>query len=155
MIHALAPRGRPTRLYFCPGGFPGDSGSSFTCFALAGLAAMDEWTDNDHVVVPDTPVPFVGAPRFDIGCASSASAVTGNGALGARVARPHRTDQIHRRLGAAGETRQSVLLIRFISTSLGCPARRLESARAMRRLGPTAGALAIMAWRDGVGRGRS
>lgn len=71
------------------------------------------------------------------------------------MALPYRTDHVHSRLGAAGWTGQSVLLIRFISTSLGRPARRLESARAMPRLEPIAGALAIMAWREGVGRGRS
>jgi len=146
---------------FRPGGatiFLGDSGSSFIGFTLAGLAVMGEWADDDPVVALFTPVLILGVPLFDIAFVSIARVVTG------KVHSLHEwlaytgKDHIHHRFEALGLSKsQSVLLIYFISATLGLSALLLERAtahEAMLLLVQAACVLAIIAVIEGVGRGR-
>jgi UDP-GlcNAc:undecaprenyl-phosphate/decaprenyl-phosphate GlcNAc-1-phosphate transferase len=147
---------------FRPGGariFLGDSGASFIGFTLAGLAVMGEWADNDPVVALLTPSLILGVPLFDIAFVSVARVVTG------KVHSVHEwlaytgKDHIHHRFAALGLSKvQSVLLIYFISATLGLSALLLARAttrEAMLLLVQAGCVLAIIALLEGVGRGRS
>lgn len=147
---------------FRPGGariFLGDSGASFIGFTLAGLAVMGEWAEGDPVVALFTPTLILGVPLFDIAFVGVARVVT------RRVHSLHEwlaytgKDHIHHRFQALGLTKtQSVLLIYFISATLGLSAMLLESATARMAvllLLQATCVLAIIAILEGVGRGRS
>lgn len=146
---------------FRPGGatiFLGDSGSSFIGFTLAGLAVMGEWADGDPVVALFTPVLILGVPLFDITFVSVARVVTGKvHSLSEWLAYTGK-DHIHHRFELLGLSKsQSVLLIYFISATLGLSALLLERAttrEAMLLLVQAACVLAIIAVIEGVGRGR-
>src|SRR5436309_400382 len=146
---------------FRPGGariFLGDSGASFIGFTLAGLAVMGEWADNDPLIALFTPTLILGVPLFDIAFVGVARVVTG------KVASLHEwlaytgKDHIHHRFAALGLARpQSVLLIYFISATLGLSAMLLENAttrEAALVLLQAACVLAIVAILQSVGRGR-
>jgi UDP-GlcNAc:undecaprenyl-phosphate GlcNAc-1-phosphate transferase len=146
---------------FRPGGatiFLGDSGASFIGFTLAGLAVMGEWAENDPVVALFTPALILGVPLFDIAFVSVARVLTG------KVHTLHEwlaytgKDHIHHRFQALGLTKpQSVLLLYFISATLGLSAMLLEQAttrEALLLLVQAACVLAIIAVLEGVGRGR-
>ncbi|PYM93120.1 MAG: undecaprenyl-phosphate alpha-N-acetylglucosaminyl 1-phosphate transferase [Candidatus Rokuibacteriota bacterium] len=146
---------------FRPGGariFLGDSGASFIGFTLAGLAVMGEWADNDPLIALFTPTLILGVPLFDIAFVGVARVVTG------KVASLHEwlaytgKDHIHHRFAALGLARpQSVLLIYFISATLGLSAMLLENAttrEAALVLLQAACVLAIVAILESVGRGR-
>jgi UDP-GlcNAc:undecaprenyl-phosphate GlcNAc-1-phosphate transferase len=147
---------------FRPGGariFLGDSGASFIGFTLAGLAVMGEWAEGDPVVALFTPMLILGVPLFDIAFVSAARVMTG------RVHSLYEwlvytgKDHMHHRFEAMGFTKtQSVLLIYFISATLGLSAMLLENASprtAVLLLLQAACVLAIIAIVEGVGRGRS
>jgi UDP-GlcNAc:undecaprenyl-phosphate GlcNAc-1-phosphate transferase len=146
---------------FRPGGariFLGDSGASFIGFTLAGLAVMGEWAQNDLVGL-FTPTLILGVPLFDI-------AFVGIVRIMKRQVHSVREwlaytgrDHIHHRFEALGLTRrQSVLLIYFISVTLGLSALRLYGAtarEAILALIQAGAVLAIIAILEGVGRGRT
>ena len=146
---------------FRPGGariFLGDSGASFIGFTLAGLAVMGEWAHNDAVGL-FTPTLILGVPLFDI-------AFVGIVRIMKRQVHSVREwlaytgrDHIHHRFEALGLTRgQSVLLIYFISVTLGLSALRLSGAtarEAVLALVQAGAVLAIIAILEGVGRGRT
>jgi len=146
---------------FRPGGariFLGDSGASFIGFTLAGVAVMGEWADNDPVAALFTPILILGVPLFDIGFVSVARVVTG------KVHSVHEwlaytgKDHIHHRFAALGLSKaQSVLLIYFVSATLGLSALLLARAttrEAVVLLVQAGCVLAIIALLEGVGRGR-
>jgi UDP-GlcNAc:undecaprenyl-phosphate GlcNAc-1-phosphate transferase len=146
---------------FRPGGariFLGDSGASFIGFTLAGLAVMGEWAENDPLMALLTPTLILGVPLFDIAFISIGRVITG------KVHSVHEwlaytgKDHIHHRFEALGLTKtQSVLLIYFVSATLGLSALQLESAspqEAVLVLIQAACVLAIIAVLEGVGRGR-
>jgi UDP-GlcNAc:undecaprenyl-phosphate GlcNAc-1-phosphate transferase len=146
---------------FCPGGariFLGDSGASFIGFTLAGLAVMGEWADNDPLLALLTPTLILGVPLFDIAFISIGRVLTG------KVHSLHEwlaytgKDHIHHRFEALGLTKsQSVLLIYFVSATLGLSALQLARAtphEAVLVLIQAACVLAIIAVLEGVGRGR-
>jgi len=144
--------GRPATIFL------GDAGASFIGFTLAGLAVMGEWADNDPLIALFTPTLILGVPLFDIAFVGVARVVTG------KVASLHEwlaytgKDHIHHRFAALGLTRpQSVLLIYFISATLGLSAMLLENAttrEAALVLLQAACVLAIVAILESVGRGR-
>jgi UDP-GlcNAc:undecaprenyl-phosphate/decaprenyl-phosphate GlcNAc-1-phosphate transferase len=146
---------------FRPGGariFLGDSGASFIGFTLAGLAVMGEWAENDPLVALLTPTLILGVPLFDIAFVSVSRVVTGKvHSLHAWLAYTGK-DHIHHRFEALGLTKtQSVLLIYFVSATLGLSALLLEYAttqEALLLLLQAACVLAIIAVLEGVGRGR-
>jgi UDP-GlcNAc:undecaprenyl-phosphate/decaprenyl-phosphate GlcNAc-1-phosphate transferase len=147
---------------FRPGGariFLGDSGSSFIGFTLAGLAVMGEWADNDPVIALFTPILILGVPLFDIGFVSVARVVTGKVHSVREWLAYTGKDHIHHRFTALGLSKvQSVLLIYFISATLGLSALLLEGATtrvAMLLLGQAMCVLAVIALLEGVVRGRS
>ncbi len=146
---------------FRPGGariFLGDSGASFIGFTLAGLAVMGEWAENDPLIALFTPTLILGVPLFDIAFVGVARVVTG------KVASLHEwlaytgKDHIHHRFAALGLTRsQSVLLIYFISATLGLSAMLLENAttrEAVLVLLQAGCVLVIVAILETVARGR-
>lgn len=147
---------------FRPGGariFLGDSGASFIGFTLAGLAVMGEWADNDPVVALFTPVLILGVPLFDIAFVSIVRVVTHKvHSLHDWLAYTGK-DHIHHRFATLGLTKtQSVLLIYFISTTLGLSALLLAGAttrEALLLLAQAVCLLAIIAVLEGVGRGRT
>ena len=138
--------------------FLGDSGASFIGFTLAGLAVMGEWAENDPLIALFTPTLILGVPLFDIAFVGVARVVTG------KVASLHEwlaytgKDHVHHRFEALGLTRpQSVLLIYFISATLGLSAMLLENAsprEAILVLLQAACVLAIVAILETVARGR-
>ncbi len=146
---------------FRPGGariFLGDSGASFIGFTLAGLAVMGEWAENDPLVALLTPTLILGVPLFDIAFVSVSRVVTGKvHSLHAWLAYTGK-DHIHHRFESLGLTKtQSVLLIYFVSATLGLSALLLEYATAQEAfllLLQAACVLAIIAVLEGVGRGR-
>lgn len=146
---------------FRPGGariFLGDSGASFIGFTLAGLAVMGEWAETEAIGLV-TPMLILGVPLFDIAFVSVARIVTG------KVHSVHEwlaytgKDHIHHRFEAVGLTRaQSVLVIYFISATLGLSAMLLERAttrQALLVLLQATCVLAIVAVLEAVGRARS
>jgi UDP-GlcNAc:undecaprenyl-phosphate GlcNAc-1-phosphate transferase len=146
---------------FRPGGariFLGDSGASFIGFTLAGLAVMGEWAENDPLLALLTPTLILGVPLFDIAFISIGRVVTGKvHSLYEWLAYTGK-DHIHHRFEALGLTKtQSVLLIYFVSATLGLSALQLERAsphEAVLVLIQAACVLAIIAVLEGVGRGR-
>lgn len=147
---------------FRPGGaliFLGDSGASFIGFTLAGLAVMGEWAEEDPVVALFTPMLILGVPLFDIAFVSVARVVKGRVHSVREWLAYTGKDHIHHRFEALGLTKpQSVLLIYFISATLGLSALLLEKAStrtAVLLLLQAACVLAIIAVLEGVGRGRS
>jgi UDP-GlcNAc:undecaprenyl-phosphate GlcNAc-1-phosphate transferase len=146
---------------FRPGGatiFLGDSGASFIGFTLAGLAVMGEWAENDPMVALFTPMLILGVPLFDIAFVSVARVLTGKvHTLHEWLAYTGR-DHIHHRFQALGLSKaQTVLLLYFISGTLGLSALLLENAttrEAVLLLVQAACVLAIIAVLEGVGRGR-
>jgi UDP-GlcNAc:undecaprenyl-phosphate GlcNAc-1-phosphate transferase len=146
---------------FRPGGariFLGDSGASFIGFTLAGLGVMGEWAEKDPVIALVTPVLILGVPLFDIAFVGVVRVVTG------KVHTVHEwlaytgKDHIHHRFEGLGFTKtRSVLLIFFISATLGVSATLLRHAtpgEAVALLVQAACVLAIVAIIEGVGRGR-
>ena len=111
------------------------------------------------VIALFTPMLILGVPLFDIAFVGVARVVTG------KVASLHEwlaytgKDHIHHRFAALGLTRpQSVLLIYFISATLGLSAMLLENATAREGvlvLLQAACVLAVVAILEYVGRGRS
>ncbi|MBI4594057.1 MAG: undecaprenyl/decaprenyl-phosphate alpha-N-acetylglucosaminyl 1-phosphate transferase [Candidatus Rokubacteria bacterium] len=139
--------------------FLGDSGASFIGFTLAGLAVMGEWAEGDPVVALFTPTLILGVPLFDIAFVGVARVITHRvHSLPEWLAYTGK-DHIHHRFETLGLTKtQSVLLIYFISATLGLSALLLENASprtAMLLLLQAACVLAIIAILEGVGRGRS
>lgn len=146
---------------FRPGGariFLGDSGASFIGFTLAGLAVMGEWAENDPLIALFTPALILGVPLFDIAFVGVARVVTGKVATLPEWLAYTGKDHIHHRFAALGLTRpQSVLLIYFISATLGLSAMLLENATAREAillLLQAACVLAIVAILETVARGR-
>jgi UDP-GlcNAc:undecaprenyl-phosphate GlcNAc-1-phosphate transferase len=139
--------------------FLSDAGASFIGFTLAGLAVMGEWAENDPVVALFTPTLILGVPLFDIAFIGIVRVVTG------KVHSLHEwlaytgKDHIHHRFESLGLTKtQSVLLIFFISTTLGLSATLLKNAtsrEAFLVLVQAACVLAIIAILEGIGRGRA
>jgi UDP-GlcNAc:undecaprenyl-phosphate GlcNAc-1-phosphate transferase len=138
--------------------FLGDGGSSFIGFTLAGLAAMGEWS-SDPVVALLTPLLILGVPLFDIGFVSVARIVMGKvHSVSAWLAYTGK-DHLHHRFTDMGMNRtQSVLLILFISFTLGLSALLLARAapyQAALLVVQATFILAIVAVLETVGRGRS
>jgi len=138
--------------------FLGDSGASFIGFTLAGLAVMGEWAENDPLIALFTPTLILGVPLFDIAFVGVARVVTRKVASLPEWLAYTGKDHIHHRFAALGLTRpQSVLLIYFISATLGLSAMLLENAssrEAILVLLQAACVLAIVAVLESVGRGR-
>lgn len=144
---------------FRPGGariFLGDAGASFIGFALAGIAVMGEWSSSSPVVALFTPLLILAVPLFDIAFVSIERIARGK-VSGVRdwLAYTGR-DHIHHRFEALGLSRtQSVLLIHFITVTLGLSAIALKGAgREAVILAQAVCILAIIAILEGVGRGR-
>ena len=138
--------------------FLGDSGASFIGFTLAGLAVMGEWAEDDPVVALLTPILILAVPLFDIAFVGVVRVVTGKvHSLREWLAYTGK-DHIHHRFEALGLSKaQSVLLILFITTTLGLSAILLKQAtpyEAFLILLQAACVLAIIATLEGVGRGR-
>ena len=109
--------------------FLGDGGSSFIGFTLAGLAVMGEWADRDPLVALATPLLILAVPVFDICYVSVNRVITG------KVHSFHEwlayvgRDHIHHRFQALGLSKsQTVLLIHFLSVTLGISALLLKGA---------------------------
>ena len=146
---------------FCPGGariFLGDGGSSFIGFTLAGLAVMGVWAERDPVVAMVTPSLILGVPLFDIAFVSIARVVKGRVHSVREWLAYTGKDHIHHRFESLGLSRaESVMLIYFVSATLGLSAMLLESAStriAVLVLIQAACLLAIIAVLEVVGRGR-
>jgi UDP-GlcNAc:undecaprenyl-phosphate GlcNAc-1-phosphate transferase len=146
---------------FRPGGariFLGDSGASFIGFTLAGLAVMGEWAQNGLVGL-FTPTLILGVPLFDIAFVGIVRVIKGQVHSVREWLAYTGRDHIHHRLETLGLTRrQSVLLIYFISVTLGLSALQLEGASprdAVLVLIQAGAVLAIIAILEGVGRGRT
>ena len=146
---------------FRPGGaviFLGDAGASFIGFTLAGLAVMGDWAEASPLVAMLTPLLILGVPVFDIAFVGVVRVLTG------KVHSLHEwlaytgKDHIHHRFAALGLTKtQSVLLIYFISLTLGLSAALLKDAtprEAAITLIQAACVLVIIAILEGVGRGK-
>ena len=138
--------------------FLGDSGASFIGFTLAGLAVMGEWAEDDPIVALLTPILILAVPLFDIAFIGVVRVVTGKvHSLREWLAYTGK-DHIHHRFEALGFSKaQSVLLILFISGTLGLSALQLKQAtpqEAVLILVQAACVLAIIAILEGVGRGR-
>jgi UDP-GlcNAc:undecaprenyl-phosphate GlcNAc-1-phosphate transferase len=139
--------------------FLGDSGASFIGFTLAGLAVMGEWAEHNALIALFTPVLILGVPLFDIAFVGIVRVVTG------KVHSFHEwlaftgKDHIHHRFETLGLTKaQSVLLIFFISSTLGLSATFLRNAsprESVAILMQAGCVLAIVAILEGVGRGRT
>jgi UDP-GlcNAc:undecaprenyl-phosphate GlcNAc-1-phosphate transferase len=139
--------------------FLGDSGASFIGFTLAGLAVMGEWAEDDPIVALLTPILILAVPLFDIAFIGVVRVVTGKvHSLREWLAYTGK-DHIHHRFEALGFSKaQSVLLILFISGTLGLSALQLKQAtpqEAVLILVQAACVLAIIAILEGVGRGRT
>jgi UDP-GlcNAc:undecaprenyl-phosphate GlcNAc-1-phosphate transferase len=138
--------------------FLGDAGSSFIGFTLGGLAVMGEWAGGNPMVALLTPMLILGVPLFDIAFVSVARVVTG------KVHSLHEwlaytgKDHLHHRFEAMGMNKmQSVLLILFISFTLGLSAILLKDAQAYEAALLVVQAvfiLAIVAVLETMGRGR-
>jgi UDP-GlcNAc:undecaprenyl-phosphate GlcNAc-1-phosphate transferase len=146
---------------FRPGGatiFLGDGGASFIGFALAGFAVMGEWSSASPLVALVTPLLILGVPLFDIAFVGVVRIVTGRVHSLAEWLAYTGKDHIHHRFEALGLTKtQSVLLLYFISTTLGLSAMLLRDATprdAALVLVQAGCVLAIIAILEGVGRGR-
>jgi UDP-GlcNAc:undecaprenyl-phosphate/decaprenyl-phosphate GlcNAc-1-phosphate transferase len=138
--------------------FLGDCGASFIGFTLAGLAVMGEWSEDDPIVALLTPILILAVPLFDIAFIGVVRVVTGKvHSLREWLAYTGK-DHIHHRFEALGLSRpQSVLLILFISGTLGLSALQLKQAtprEAVLILVQAGCVLAIIAVLEGVGRGR-
>jgi UDP-GlcNAc:undecaprenyl-phosphate/decaprenyl-phosphate GlcNAc-1-phosphate transferase len=138
--------------------FLGDAGASFIGFTLAGLAVMGEWADDNPVVALLTPMLILAVPLFDIAFVGIARVVTGKvNSIAGWLAYTGK-DHIHHRFEALGLNRsESVLLILFISATLGLSAILLKGAtpqEAALVLVQAGCVLAIIAVLEGVGRGR-
>lgn len=110
--------------------FLGDGGSSFIGFTLAGLAVMGEWARGNPLIALFTPLLILGVPLFDIGFVSVHRIITGTtrsvGEWLAYVGKDH----IHHRFEALGLSKtQSVLLIHFLSITLGLSAILLKDVK--------------------------
>jgi UDP-GlcNAc:undecaprenyl-phosphate GlcNAc-1-phosphate transferase len=138
--------------------FLGDSGASFIGFTLAGLAVMGEWADNDPMVALLTPVLILGVPLFDIAFVSVARVLDGKVHTVQEWLAYTGKDHIHHRFEALGLSKsETVLLLYFISATLGLSAMLLEKAtprEAFLLLVQTACVLAIIAVLESAGRGR-
>jgi UDP-GlcNAc:undecaprenyl-phosphate/decaprenyl-phosphate GlcNAc-1-phosphate transferase len=138
--------------------FLGDSGASFIGFALAGFAAKGRWSSESPLIALVTPLLILGVPLFDIAFVSVARVIKGQvHGVGEWLAYTGR-DHIHHRFEALGLTKvQSVLLIYFISLTLGLSAMLLKNATprdAVLILVLAACVLAIIAMLETAGRGR-
>ena len=138
--------------------FLGDGGASFIGFTLAGLAVMGEWAKDNPVVALLTPMLILGVPLFDIAFVGISRIATGKvHSLPAWLAYTGK-DHVHHRFEALGMTKtQSVLLILFISLTLGVSAILLKDAaphEAALLLLQAICILAIVAVLETVGRGR-
>lgn len=138
--------------------FLGDGGSSFIGFTLAGLAVMGEWAKDNAVVALLTPMLILGVPLFDIAFVSVSRVATGKvRTLHGWLAYTGK-DHVHHRFEAMGMSKaQSVLLILFISLTLGLSAILLKDAtphEAGLLLIQALCILAIVAVLETVGRGR-
>ena len=119
---------------------------------------MGEWAENNPLIALFTPTLILGVPLFDIAFVGVARIVTGKvGSLHEWLAYTGK-DHIHHRFAALGLTRpQSVLLIYFISVTLGLSAMLLENAtprEAILILLQAACVLAIVAVLETVARAR-
>lgn len=144
--------GRPARIFL------GDGGSSFIGFTLAGLAVMGEWAKDNPIVALLTPMLILGVPLFDIAFVSVTRVATGKvHTLHGWLAYTGK-DHVHHRFEAMGMSKaQSVLLILFISLTLGLSAILLKDAaphEAGLLLIQALCILAIVAVLETVGRGR-
>jgi UDP-GlcNAc:undecaprenyl-phosphate GlcNAc-1-phosphate transferase len=146
---------------FRPGGasiFLGDGGASFIGFALAGFAVMGEWSSESPLVALVTPLLILGVPLFDIAFVGVVRIVTGRVHSLTEWLAYTGKDHIHHRFEALGLTKtQSVLLLYFISTTLGLSAMLLRDTTprdAALVLVQAGCVLAIIAILEGVGRGR-
>ena len=138
--------------------FLGDGGSSFIGFTLAGLAVMGEWAKDNALVALLTPVLILGVPLFDIAFVGLARIATGKvDSLHGWLAYTGK-DHLHHRFADMGMTKtQSVLLILFISLTLGLSAILLKDAlphEVALLLLQALCVLAIVAILETVGRGR-
>ena len=138
--------------------FLGDAGASFIGFALAGLAVMGEWAEDNAVVALLTPMLILAVPLFDIVYVGIVRVVTGKVHSVAEWLAYTGKDHMHHRFEALGLSRpESVLLIVAIAATLGLSALLLRSAtppEAVLVLVQAACILAIIAVLEGVGRGR-
>ena len=109
--------------------FLGDGGASFIGFSLAGLAVMGEWARNNPLIALCTPILILAVPLFDIAFVAVNRVITGKvGSLHAWLAYVGK-DHIHHRFAALGLSKtESVLLIFFISFTLGLSAILLKDA---------------------------
>jgi UDP-GlcNAc:undecaprenyl-phosphate GlcNAc-1-phosphate transferase len=136
--------------------FLGDGGSSFIGFTLAGLAVMGEWAEHDPLVALATPLLILAVPVFDIAYVSVNRVMTG------KVHSFHEwlayvgKDHIHHRFEALGLSKsQTVLLIHFLSVSLGISALLIKGAgiyEALLLLIQATSVLFILAILQGAGR---
>ena len=138
--------------------FLGDAGASFIGFTLAGLAVMGEWAEDDPLVALLTPILILAVPLFDIAFVGIVRVVTGKvHSLREWLAYTGK-DHIHHRFEALGLSRaQSVLLILFISCTLGLSAVQLRQAtphEAVLILVQAGCVLTIIAILESMGRGR-
>ena len=136
--------------------FLGDGGASFIGFSLAGLAVMGEWARNNPVIALCTPILILAVPLFDIAFVAVNRVITGKvGSLHAWLAYVGK-DHIHHRFAALGLSKtESVLLIFFISFTLGLSAILLKNAtlhEATLLLVQAAFILSIVAVLESVGR---
>lgn len=138
--------------------FLGDGGSSFVGFTLAGLAVMGEWAKDKPVIALLTPMLILGVPLFDIAFVGLTRITTGRvHSLSGWLAYTGK-DHLHHRFAELGMTNtQSVLLILFISLTLGLSAILLKDAlphEVALLLLQALCVLAIVAILETVGRGR-
>ena len=138
--------------------FLGDGGSSFIGFTLAGLAVMGEWAKDNPVVALLTPMLILGVPLFDIAFVGLSRITSGQvHSLAGWLAYTGK-DHVHHRFADLGMTQtQSVLLILFISLTLGLSAMLLKDAlphEAALLLGQAVCVLATVAILETVGRGK-
>jgi len=110
--------------------FLGDAGSSFIGFTLAGLAVMGEWAEGNPLVALTTPLLILSVPIFDIAVVSTARVVTGRVKNFREWLAYVGKDHIHHRFVLLGLSKtRAVLLIHFLSISLGISALLIKSAR--------------------------
>jgi UDP-GlcNAc:undecaprenyl-phosphate/decaprenyl-phosphate GlcNAc-1-phosphate transferase len=138
--------------------FLGDGGSSFIGFTLAGLAVMGEWARDNPVVALLTPTLILGVPLFDIAFVGLRRITSGKvHSLSGWLAYTGK-DHLHHRFAELGLTQtQSVLLILFLSLTLGLSAILLKDAQAHEAallLLQAVCVLAVVVVLETVGRGR-
>ncbi len=110
--------------------FLGDGGASFIGFTLAGLAVMGEWARDNPLVALSAPLLILGVPLFDIAFVSVHRILTGKTHSIREWLAYVGKDHIHHRFEALGLTKtQSVLLIHFLSVTLGLSAILLKDAK--------------------------